>query len=574
MNARTKWLLVIGAIATALPASCGLEAERMTGGPKRVTIGAGGGGAGGGPTTATGPVCGATCEHEACGAGTGDPFDVGSHDSAGVKVGEDGALELNGAGQPGGKDLIWIASSGGGFVSKFDTTTYAELGRYRTGQDPSRTSVDARGDVYVGNRTGEGVTKVSSAGADCPDTNGDGVVKTSKGSAELLGYGQDDCVLWTTSLGHTIRGVAAQERVVGEGEDPRSDVWVGALDGALWKLDGETGKVLAQATPPCPVYGLALDGDGQLWMTGGDCLGRLDTTLCFDDASCAAVDLCESACDASGACGDECDAEGAQRLSLPDSTYGITVDYRGRVWLGGGQGVKRYDPHAPSAKRYAIEKVGFAHGIAADAQGSVWAARDPEVVRLDGDTMAHSVIPTSSSKGMAVDRAGKIWAVSYMMSFASVIVPGPGLDDNQLIENAVTGLAAPYTYSDMTGVQAALATGGSGRYVQRFTGCPDGDTAWIELAWDATVPKGTVVGFRVRTGENDGLLKVASWIGVATVPSAVSPASVTGALAKAGVASAHLLEVELTMTVTASAASPKVKGFKVGYACPKAPTIE
>jgi sugar lactone lactonase YvrE len=570
MKASAWGLLGVGLVAITVPAACGDAPEKTTAGPRRV-VGAGGAGGGGSVTTTTGPVCGATCEHASSGAGTTDPFDVGAHESTGVAVDDDGALVISGVTIPAGKDLIWIASSAGGFVSKVDTTTMTELARYRTGDDPSRTSVDARGDVYVGDRGGEAVFKVAAAGEACPDTNGDGVVKTSTGPDDLRAAGQDDCVLWKRPLGHAIRGVAAQERAVGAGEEPRSDVWVGTLDGIVWKLDGRTGEVLLTTPSPCPVYGLAIDGAGQLWMPYSDCLGRVDTNACTDSSSCDALPVCTTSCPTWTGCDDstKCDIAGKQQIYLPDMSYGITVDFKGRVWLGGGEGVKRYDPAGPKGKRWAFEAVGFSHGIAADAVGFVWAAADPAVVRVDAETLEHVFVDTKSSKGMAVDRAGKIWAISNVQTFASVIVPGPTLGDHEVIDHAVTGLDGPYTYSDMTGVQAALATGGSGRYVDRFTGCADGETAWIDLAWDASAPKGTNITFRVRTADNAAAIETATWVPVATLPGSDSPASVAGALAGAGIPSGKLLDVEITMTITASASSPKVKAISAGFACPQ-----
>ena len=102
-------------------------------------------------------------------------------------------------------------------VTKVDTTTYQILGRYAIGShDPSRTSVNSLGDVFVGNRAGNTLTKVSAAGVDCPDTNGDNAITTSSGFNDVLAWGQDDCVLWDVPVpgGPHVRGVAAQDLLV------------------------------------------------------------------------------------------------------------------------------------------------------------------------------------------------------------------------------------------------------------------------------------------------------------------------------------------------------------------------
>jgi hypothetical protein len=597
MNARLTVLSALGAISIlALGASCGSIGDADgsssneddaahgswgSGGGSATTTTSAGGSAGTVTTTDATAKCGAGCETSQAGAGSTDPFDTQKHESSNVSVGPDGSLALDRAASGGGS-LIWIASSAGNVVSKVDTTTFQELGRYATGAgDPSRTSVDSLGNVYVGNRGGASVTKILAAGDKCPDTNGDGQITTSHGANDVLPYGQDDCRVWETPLGHAIRGVAAQDiytQVPSKDPDLPPEVqeehyvWAGTLDGIVWKLDAKTGAVLLQTAAPCPVYGFALDGKSQLWMTSGNCVGRIDTTKCKDGASCDALAVCQSSCDPSGACTAQCDGEGKEAVSLPDSTYGITVDFKQRVWLGGGSGLKRYDPHAPAATRYAASQNGFSHGVTADANGFIWGAAHPSVVRLNGDTMESVVVPTSSSKGMAVDKQGKIWAISYQDTYATVITPGPGLNDNTLTQNAVTGLVGPYTYSDMTGLQAALAKNDPGHYLETFKGCLDGDTRWIDLSWEATVPANTALMFRVRTADDAASLAKAKWISAANVPSAKSPVSLDAKFKALGITSGKLLDVDVWLSISVDdqkVESPKVKTFSVSHTCPK-----
>ncbi len=596
MHLRTAVLVVLGlAPVPAILASCSSDQGGSTfdeesgashgnwgtGGPGSTTTPTGGGGAGVATTGATGS-CGAGCTNDESGAGTASPFDPKNHDSSNVSTDADGALVLDLA-ATSGQSLIWIASSKGNVVSKVDTTTFQELGRFATGSgDPSRTSVDALGNVYVGNRKGGSVTKILSAGDKCPDTNGDGVVTTSHGPNEVLPYGQDDCKVWETALGdHLIRGVAVQDSYK---QIPPSDpdlpptieethvVWVGTTDGILWRIDGETGKVLATTPSPCPVYGLALDGKGQLWMTNNGCVGRVDTTKCLDDASCNAIQVCETSCGAGGNCPDTCDAAAKQKIKMPDGTYGITVDFKQRVWLAGGNGIKRYAHYAPAAQRYAAAAPsGFSHGIAADANGFVWGARDPEVVRVNGDTLEQTIVKTPSSKGMAVDKQGKIWAISYQKAFATVITPGPGITDNTITNNAVTGLVGPYTYSDMTGLQAALAMNGPGHYLETLEGCANGATRWVSLAWDAEVPKGSTVMFRVRTADDKAALAKATWVLAAQVPTATSPIDLEARLVKAGVTPGRYLDLDVWLWLDGddpTVKSPRVKNLSVGHTCP------
>jgi hypothetical protein len=88
---------------------------------------------------------------------------------------------------------IWVANSPQGTISKLDTRTIIEEGRYRsrpdTYGDPSRTSVNLSGDVAVANRSG-GLTKIYARVGDCQDTNGTPGIQTSSGKDDILDWGQ------------------------------------------------------------------------------------------------------------------------------------------------------------------------------------------------------------------------------------------------------------------------------------------------------------------------------------------------------------------------------------------------
>jgi len=200
-----------------------------------------------------------SCSWQPAAPGSDAPFSPDELDSA--ELNEDGHITLDGSRSE--RKFIWIANTGEGTISKVDTTTVTEIARYRTGPpnalDPSRTSVDAFGDVYVGNRGGRGVTKIAS-GSECVDANGDGQIQTSTGPTDVKDWGQDECVLWHRPLpdGGIIRALAAQQL------DDRAVVWVGGWDGIIWKLDGATGDILVRTASPVQPYGFALDEPGNL----------------------------------------------------------------------------------------------------------------------------------------------------------------------------------------------------------------------------------------------------------------------------------------------------------------------
>lgn len=128
------------------------------------------------------------------GAGTASAAGEGAAEDEGGDRGGEARLDVEaatggtgGAGDcPGGGgggevefSYLWAANSGQGTISKIDTQTLTELGRYLTSADgkgsPSRTSVSLTGDVAVANRNG-GVTKVYASIDDCVDRDGSGVI--------------------------------------------------------------------------------------------------------------------------------------------------------------------------------------------------------------------------------------------------------------------------------------------------------------------------------------------------------------------------------------------------------------
>ena len=107
----------------------------------------------------------------------------------------------------GGIDFsyIWIADSSQNAVSKINTQTLIEEGRYLVHPgygNPSRTSVSLSGDVAIANRAG-GVTKVYAELDDCQDVNGMPGIQTSSGGADVLAWGTDDCVAWHTPMNYS-----------------------------------------------------------------------------------------------------------------------------------------------------------------------------------------------------------------------------------------------------------------------------------------------------------------------------------------------------------------------------------
>ena len=419
-------------------------------------------------------------------------------------VAEDGALALDLARRSSG--ALWIANTGEGTVARFDTATREETGRFFTGplgpgNDPSRTSVDPLGDAYVANRAGNRVTRIASQPEACPDRDGDGTIDTSWGRA-ALGWGADECVLWSTGLdAHLLgedglRAVAVQD---GAGGDPFARfVWVGGyVSGQVAKLDAETGEVLFVVDAPVRPYGFALDGDDQLWIAtrDGRRFGRIDTLACTGVERCAI-------CDGEGV-GDGC---AAQRIAAPVVPYGVTVDGAGRVWLGGTD-LARYDPAAPVGRRWARAGLPWdesvvVHGVVADGVGGVWGALlGRGLLRADAEDPARWRVVEGSAgplhKGLALDDAGQVWSIT-LGGRADVALPVPGSEAAALETDVLPGLVAPYTYSDMTGAQLRLGTGARGALRRTVDACAGGEVAPWTVEVRAATPAGTRVAARAR----------------------------------------------------------------------------
>jgi streptogramin lyase len=573
--------------------------------------------------------CGQYCFETETGAGTDAPFDITNNPSDRVGLDPDGALVIE-RDNAQAAELIWIANTREGTVSKVDTNTYTEIGRYEVAVDwtinesengPSRTSVDSDGDVYAGARFGTSVTKISAKGDECPDTNGDGQVTTSTGAGSYLPLGQDDCVLWSTDIGGDARGVAVQEIPTRFEVDPTPDdpkiieikgarfVWVGGQEGTprLHKLDAETGEILLTLDPPpAPTYGLALDGRDNLWIAGkhANSLARVDTTRCVDD-TCNMETVCTTVC-TEMSCPDTCDDAVLEVIDLGagSSPYGITVDCAQRVWMGGawgGDGVVRYDPLAPADERLSrIDDGDFSamgtytfddaelgiHGIAADANGWIWGAgHDSGVWRIDAESLAFAHVAGTggaefNAKGMAVDRRGRVWAIPLRQDYAMVITPGATIDD-AVVEKPINGFLGPYTYSDMSGEQRRLAANEPGSYRQVFEGCTERNepTDWQELEWDVEAPDGTFVIFLARTADSRSELEDAEWFEVAVAPGRQSPIDIDPFIAGAGQTAGKYVEIEVRLFTTklgeeskdrctsVPAVTPRVKSFGVSFLC-------
>jgi len=358
----------------------------------------------------------------------------------------DGGDCMGGMGTEGEYEFsyIWIANSPEGTVSKINTFTGVEEGRYRTGAnnpDPSRTSVNQFGDVAVANRNGS-IVKIAAQEESCVDGNGNGTIETSSGAADILAWGADECVLWSIDLPAT--GVLGPRPVAWEPVEsncgtvqPR--VWVGHGEGTgqdvgiFYRLDGTTGQVLDTVeveawdygTSPRP-YGGAVTADGDFWVTG-----YYGPAVRIDSETLA-----------------------VEYIAPPDELgfYGMALDADGTMWVGSCEGAIW---HLDAAKQWikVADIDGRARGVQVDREGRAWfAGNDPcRLLMVDTatNTLVQDAIPLQDCGmpvGVSIDVEGFVWVVDRDASRAYKVDP-----DTFATVLVVEGLVEPYTYSDMTG---------------------------------------------------------------------------------------------------------------------------
>lgn len=344
---------------------------------------------------------------------------------------------------------IWVANSTQGTISKINTRTLKEEGRYQTRPDregdPSRTSVGISGDVVVANRNG-GVTKVIADHENCIDKNKDGKIQTSKGANDILPWGEDECVAWHTPMQFgSQRVIAWTYEKKGSGPEGGADiiterVWVSGInqgenDIHIHLLDGESGEILDKtATPslspsgafPYGAYGGAVDGKNNLWFAGVG-PGKL-YRVSYEDLS-------------------------VKHWDKPSDSYGVTVDPKGRPWVCGTK-TSRFDPKTETWKTatYPQGLQSIDGGCMVDGKGRLWfdlrkglLQSTLSAIDIESLEVVESIDMPEHPHGVSIDFDGNVWGIGRYSTKAYRVDPKSKKIDT------IDGLVQAYTYSDMTG---------------------------------------------------------------------------------------------------------------------------
>ncbi len=345
-------------------------------------------------------------------------------------------LPTCGGGGGGGVDdpdfsYIWIANSSQNTISKIDTQTLVELGRYQVrpdgGGSPSRTSVNLSGDVVVASRQG-GLTKFYAREDSCTDSNGVPGIQTAV-DANWLPWGQEECLAWHTPMPYSSQRPAAwTQGTFNESSCKWEDqkVWTSGNKGGgnvdILLVNGDTGVVEATVavsgikSDSFGIYGAAVDKDGNFWGSQLS-VGHL-----------VHVNL--------------------QTLQhkvwpMPTNGYGMTVDSKGYVWTCSSSAA-RFDP---ATELWQTANVGGSGGCMEDGKGTLYmSGGGNKIVALDTDTLAVKAnydVP-AYVHGISIDFYGYVWGVS-MGSQAFRVDPVTAQFET------FPNLVGAYTYSDMTG---------------------------------------------------------------------------------------------------------------------------
>jgi streptogramin lyase len=361
-------------------------------------------------------------------------------------------------------DYVWIANSNLNRISKMRTADFTRENIYNVGTDPSRVAVNIEtGEVWIANRKSNDVTKINSAG----------IVTT--------------CPLPAGALGP--RGVAI---------DSDGNAWIGyytVLD--VPTGSGQGGKIIKMAAGlPCnslsqPIdlggypYGFAIDSQNNIWISNRDSVNgnkiqRFNTSL-----NPPRVDFEQPAF----------------------SVYGITVDLSDNVWVaayaidatGVSAGIYKINTHNNNEFVQYTFAPGLQHsrGVTLDLAGNIWVALDSSnmVVRIPANQVDADIAVLTPSYysanlttpiGITGDSRGRVWVIGFDNQVS--IFEMNGTRDITLAPGQAGDVgAAPYTYSDMAGLNRAMLLR-SARWINNSIDGLYNDQHWGRISWNQNPP--------------------------------------------------------------------------------------
>ncbi len=455
---------------------------------------------------------------------------------------------------------LWAANHTDESVSKFNTETKTEEARYWVGVNPSRTAVDLDGNMWVGGRDDGRLTKVLWDTTKCPESNGIPGIQTSHidgTTGEVVQVNSatdpfaDECVVYSEVPNVnwlSIRGLAVA---------PDGKIWIGYSFGGVQSIDPETfalGPYYSALAVPVwrpdgsnvfqpvtgetinadGVYGLIADSNGLLYISA---LNNRKLLTCFDTKTETWIGAFEKL----GAC-----------------SYGIAVDGKNRIWLGGYpecMGVVMFDNDAKKATSFLVPDTAAltpastapvqmadggagggktAHdttGITVDpSTGNIWTSFYQQgytgKLILDETNLSNStwtfIATTRDSsnvllpgvgvdlRGVGFDPFGYAWTLGLGSDRVWKIDPATNARATDLPEGKAIGVGSHYTYSDFTGSTAFNFTAPRGVWSYSF-GKPSNCSIPSSIFVKASVPDKTYVGVRIRSLDKDDA-PISGWV--------------------------------------------------------------
>jgi hypothetical protein len=400
--------------------------------------------------------------------------------------------------------FMWVPNSNEGTVSKVDTRTGRELGRYRTGPNtngnPSRTTVDLYGNCWVGNRnTGTAVKIGLLENGQYMDRNYNGIIETSRDlngdgditGNEILPWASDECVIYEVVLIPGSEGTYIPGQYQGPyandywnpgprgiAVDAYNNIWAGCYGSKkLYYIDGSTDqilKVIDVSSVNHTSYGAVVDEDGILWSSGHDKNHVLRLNPANDSFS---------------------------TVAIPHHVYGLGLDRFGHLFVSGWESSKLSRINVSTATvEWTKDAVYQSKGVACTHDGDVWTADygPGTVTRWTNDGIIKATIPVGSQpSGVAIDAEGKVWVVDNGDEYIHRIDPNTNTVD---LSKRIIG-TTHYGYSDMTGIVSRTATTRIGTW-SVIHNTKQFNSPWGVVSWTSSEPAGTFLKVRVRSSND------------------------------------------------------------------------
>ena len=456
-------------------------------------------------------------------------------------------------------NYLWAANSvAGRTVSKVDTDTGLEVGRYWVGENPSRTAVDLDGNMWVVGRNDGRVTKVLWNTNDCPGTNTS--VREADGTVTVVNNAQnplaDDCVVYSDTPGSQYNYNSGRGMAV----DSNGMIWVGYSDneGAIQRINPNDFNDISVPSAPHDIQVYQADANGNVSSVPGvtGSAGRIYGLVADSQGYLYAADLWDS--------------DGLPRFNTATgqwdmfirgfdcAIYGIAVDGSDRIWMGCGEpswaethsptgdGIAMFDPstmqiyrfHVPSQFNGQLPAKGTTTtvqtscvpncggwqttALAVDPNtGDIWVTARSNgyllrltfdemnpanstwtfvpVLRNDNGNWRPEVSSGGDMRGVGFDRLGYLWHLGLATRYIYKVDPST-LDFMGAFD---IGTHGHYTYSDFTGSTAFNFTAPRGIFRYVFESAFP-ITRVDEIFVEATIPPGTTLGVRIRPLDSDG----------------------------------------------------------------------